>query len=205
MFTTYWPAMLLCAGLVLTWNIANYMLTSYLPTYLTETLPAHRTGVGKTASEILQIVVLVVLMLVITFIGRLSDRIGRKPIVLTGCIGLVVLSLPAILLIRAGGNTATFFGLLVLGLMLVLFSAVLPSTLPALFPTHVRAGGLSIAFTISVSLFGGTTATVMSALVAGTGDLNWPARYLMIAGAVGTVCVFFMRESARRPLPDSRD
>jgi MHS family proline/betaine transporter-like MFS transporter len=200
-FTRYWPPMLLCAGLVLTWNVANYMLTSYMPTYLTETLPGHDTGVSKSASEILQIVVLVMLMVVVTFVGRLSDRIGRKPIVMTGCAGLVVLSLPSILLIRAGGNTATFFGLLLMGLVLVLFSAVLPSTLPALFPTHVRAGSLSIAFNLSVSLFGGTTATVMSALVAGTGDLNWPAYYLMIAGVIGAVCIFFVRESARKPLP----
>ncbi|WP_326835499.1 MFS transporter [Amycolatopsis rhabdoformis] len=202
-FTKYWPAMVLCAGLVLTWNVANYMLTSYLPTYLTETLPAQHTGIGKTASEILQIVVLVLLMVVITFVGRLSDKVGRKPVLLAGCLGLVVLSLPAVLLVRAGGNTSTFFGLLVMGLVLVLFSAILPSTLPALFLTHVRAGGLSIAFNLSVSLFGGTTATVMSALVSGTGDLNWPAYYLMIAGVIGGVCVYFMRETARKPLPGS--
>lgn len=56
---------------------------------------------------------------------------------------------------------------------------------------------------IQVSLFGGTTATVMSALVSGTGDLNWPAYYLMIAGVIGGICVFFMRETARKPLPGS--
>jgi MHS family proline/betaine transporter-like MFS transporter len=202
-FTEYWPAMLLCAGLVLTWNVTNYMLTSYMPTYLTEALPAHGAGVGTTSSEILQIVVLVVLMVVITFVGRLSDKVGRRPVVMAGCAGLVVLSLPSVLLVRAGGDVATFFGLLLMGLVLVLFSAVLPSTLPALFPTHIRAGGLSIAFNISVSLFGGTTATVMSALVSGTGDLNWPAYYLIIAGVIGAVCTFFMRETARRSLAGS--
>ncbi|HWD07050.1 MAG TPA: MFS transporter [Amycolatopsis sp.] len=202
-FTKFWPAMVLCAGLVLTWNVANYMLTSYMPTYLTETLPAHHTGISKSASEILQIVVLVLLMVVITFIGRLSDKVGRRPVVMVGCIGLVVLSLPAVLLVRMGGNTTTFFGLLIMGLVLVLFSAILPSTLPALFPTHIRAGGLSIAFNISVSVFGGTTATVMSALVSATGDLNWPAWYLMIAGVIGAVCIYLVRESGGKPLPGS--
>ncbi|MGW4529136.1 MFS transporter [Amycolatopsis sp. NPDC004378] len=202
-FARYWPAMLVCGGLVLTWNVANYMLTSYMPTYLTETLPHEGGGISETASEILQIVVLVLLMVVITFIGRLSDKVGRRPVVLVGCVGLVTLSLPAILLVRAGGGVATFFGLLLMGLTLVLFSAVLPSALPALFPTRVRAGGLSIAFNISVSIFGGTTATVMSALVAGTGDLNWPAYYLMIAGVIGAVSIYFARESARRPLEGS--
>jgi MHS family proline/betaine transporter-like MFS transporter len=147
--------------------------------------------------------VLVVLMFVITFVGRLSDKVGRRPVVMAGCAGLVVLSLPSVLLVRAGGDVATFFGLLLMGLVLVLFSAVLPSTLPALFPTHIRAGGLSIAFNISVSLFGGTTATVMSALVSGTGDLNWPAYYLIIAGVIGAVCTYFMRETARRSLSGS--
>lgn len=202
-FMRYWPVMLLCGGLVLTWNVTNYMLTSYVPTYLTETLPGQGKGVSETASQVLQIAVLVLLMVVITFIGRLSDRVGRRPVVMVGCGALVVLSLPEVLLMRAGNDVATFAGLLLMGLTLVLFSAVLPSTLPALFPTAIRAGGLSIAFNISVSLFGGTTATVMSALVAATGDLNWPAYYLMIAGVIGAVCIYLVREPAGRPLPGS--
>ncbi|MFD4253915.1 MFS transporter [Amycolatopsis thermoflava] len=203
-FSRYWPAMLLCAGLVLAWNVTNYMLTSYLPTYLTDTLPGHgEDGVGETAAQVLQIVVLVLLMVVVTFLGRLSDRFGRRRIVMAGCLGLVVLSLPAVLLLRVGGNVATFAGLAVMGLTLVCFSSTLPSTLPAMFPTHIRAGALSIAFNISVSLFGGTTSTVMGALVAGTGDLNWPAYYLIAAGVVGAICIYLTRESAGRPLQGS--
>jgi MHS family proline/betaine transporter-like MFS transporter len=203
-FGKFWPQMLLCGGLVLTWNVTNYMLTSYMPTYLTETLPSYGSGMKDTVSEILQIVVLVILMIVITFVGRLSDKVGRRPVVMVGCIALVVLSLPSLLLIRAGNDIGTFFGLLLMGLTLVLFSAVLPSTLPALFPTVIRAGALSIAFNISVSLFGGTTATVMSALVSSTHDLNWPAYYLIIAGVIGAVCVYRMKESARKPMSGSQ-
>ncbi|NIH77947.1 MFS transporter [Amycolatopsis viridis] len=203
-FARYWPAMLLCAGLVLAWNVTNYMLTSYMPTYLTDTLPGHgHDGVGETAAQVLQIVVLVLLMFVVTVLGRLSDRFGRRPVVLAGCIGLVVLSLPSVLLLRAGGGVATFAGLAIMGLTLVCFSSTLPSTLPAMFPTRIRAGALSIAFNISVSLFGGTTSTVMGALVAATGDLNWPAYYLIAAGIIGAVCIFCTRESAGRPLAGS--
>ena len=122
---------------------------------------------------------------------------------LAGCIALVVFSLPSIALLRIGNDASTFGGLVIMGLTLVLFSSTLPATLPAMFPTDIRAGGLSIAFNISVSLFGGTTSTVMGALVAGTGDLNWPAYYLIIAGAIGAFCVYRMRESARRPLRGS--
>jgi MHS family proline/betaine transporter-like MFS transporter len=87
-----------------------------------------------------------------------------------------------------------------MGLTLVCFSSTCPATMPAMFPTEIRYGGLSIAFNIFVSAFGGTTATVMSALVLATGDLNWPGYYLIGAGVIGLVCVWRLRETARTPL-----
>jgi MHS family proline/betaine transporter-like MFS transporter len=88
--------------------------------------------------------------------------------------------------------------------MLVCFSSTAPSTLPAMFPTHIRYSGLSITFNLFVSAFGGTTAVVVSALVAATGDLDWPGYYLVAAGLVGLISALLLAESARRPLVGSR-
>jgi MHS family proline/betaine transporter-like MFS transporter len=194
--------MLVAMGLVLAWNVTNYMLTSYMPTYVTSTMPSMQGGqaVSSTTSQILQIIVMAVLLVLIPFLGRVSDRVGRKPLVWAGSIGLVVLSLPSVLLVRAGSEVAVFAGLLVMGLLLICFSATLPSTLPSLFPTEVRSGALSIAFNISVSAFGGTTSVVVGALVGATGDLNWPAYYLIAAGLIGAVSIYFTRESNARHL-----
>ena len=152
-----WPFLLVCMGLVLAWNVTNYMLTSYMPTYVTTTMPDCQGGssVSETTSQILQIVVMAIALVTIPLLGRLSDRIGRKPIVWVGSIGLIVLSLPAVLLIRAQTGVTIFLGLLIMGVLLICFSATMPSTLPSLFPTALRGGGLSIAFNVSVSLFGG--------------------------------------------------
>ncbi|WP_433507655.1 hypothetical protein ACQP04_15050 [Pseudonocardia halophobica] len=90
-----------------------------------------------------------------------------------------------------------------MGLMLVCFSSTAPSTLPALFPTEIRYGGLSITFNLFVSAFAGTAATVIGALVLTTGDLDWPGYYLMAAGAVGAISVWLLAESARKPLAGS--
>jgi MHS family proline/betaine transporter-like MFS transporter len=198
-FTTLirlWPFMLVCMGLVLVWNVTNYMLTSYMPTYVTDTVPAMqgRKTDNSTTSQIVQIVVMVVALVSIPLIGKLSDRIGRKPIAWFGSIGLVVLALPMILMIRAETPVSIFLGLMIMGLLLICFSATMPSTLPALFPTEVRGGGLSIAFNVSVSLFAGTTSLVVGALVGATRDLNWPAYYLIIAGVIGMVSVWFLQE-----------
>ena len=191
-----WPFLLVCMGLVLAWNVTNYMLTSYMPTYVTATMPDMQggSGVSETHSQLLQIAVMVVALVTIPLLGHFCDRIGRKPIVWVGAVGLVVLSLPAIWLIRADTEVGIFFGLLIMGLLLICFSATMPSTLPTLFPTKVRGGGLSIAFNVSVSLFAGTTSVVVGALVAATGDLNWPGYYLVIAGVIGVVSIWFTQE-----------
>lgn len=196
-----WPSMLVCVGLVLAWNVTNYMLTSYIPTYFTAVRDIQGSGgVSDLTSSILQIIVMAVCLATIPLLGRLSDRVGRKAVIATGSIALIVLSVPSILLIRGHSDITVMFGLLIMGLSLICFSSTMPSTLPSLFPTLVRAGALSIAFNISISLFGGTTSTVMSSLIGATGNLMWPAYYLMIAGAIGLVALFFTPESNGRPL-----
>jgi len=185
MFTEYWPALLVCVGLVLVFNVTDYMLLSYMPTYLSEQL-----HLDATHGLLLIIVVMVVMMLIITVGGRITDHVGRKPVMLAGCLGFLVLSWPLMLLVHDGGVVLTFLGLMGLGLLLLCFEVSMPSALPA----------LSIAFNISVSLFGGTTPLVMQSLISATGHDFWPAWYLMAAGAIGAVAVYFSRETANRPL-----
>jgi MHS family proline/betaine transporter-like MFS transporter len=55
-----------------------------------------------------------------------------------------------------------------------------------------------------VSLFGGTTPLVVTALIGATGNVMMPAYYMMAAAVVGGAAVWFMRESAGRPLPGSK-
>ncbi|WP_199896663.1 MFS transporter [Streptomyces niger] len=198
-FVRYWRPMLICMGLVLVFNVTNYMLTTYMLEYIGKFAPA----VSATWAQILEIAVLALGMVLITFVGRLSDRIGRKPVLYFGCAMLVVLGVPSVLLIQQNTLTTVFLGLALMSLMLLCFNSTLPATLPALFPTEIRYGGLSIAFNISVSLFGGTTAVINALLVQGTGDINVPGYYLMAAGAIGAAACWFTKESAGRPLPGS--
>lgn len=192
---TLWPFLLVCMGLVVVWNVTNYMLTSYMPTYVTETVPAATGGgVSVTTSQWLQIAVMVVALLSIPLVGRLSDRVGRKPLAWVGVAALIVLAFPMVLLIRTHAAGTVFLGLLIMGLALICFSATMPSTLPALFPTWVRSSGLSVSFNVAVSLFAGTTSVVVGALVSATHDLNWPAYYLIAAGLVGAASLVFLRE-----------
>jgi MFS transporter, MHS family, proline/betaine transporter len=135
--------------------------------------------------------------------GWLSDALGRKPVMLAGCVGLLVLSIPSLLLIQTGEVLPVFGGLLMLGVLLSCFTGVMPSALPALFPTSIRYGALAIGFNLSVSLFGGTTPLLAAWLTESTHNLMMPAYYLMGAAIVGIVSIAALRETARCPLPGS--
>lgn len=190
-----WKPLLLCVGLVLIFNVTDYMALSYLPSYLSATL-----HFNETHGLFLVLLVMVLMMPMTLAAGHLSDTIGRKPVMLFGCVGLFVLSIPALLLIRMGTVLPVFGGLMILGVLLSCFTGVMPSALPALFPTKIRYGALAIGFNISVSLFGGTTPLVTAWLVDSTGNLMMPAYYLMGASLIGIVSVFALRETARKPL-----
>ncbi|MET9865075.1 glycine betaine/L-proline transporter ProP [Streptomyces sp. NPDC006386] len=198
MITGQWRALLLCVGLVLVFNVTDYMLLSYMPSYLTGQL-----HYDETHGLLVVLGVMALMMIVQPFAGALTDRVGRRPVIAAGCAGFLLLSVPALLLIREGSLLAVALGMGALGLLLVCFTASMPSALPALFPTKVRYGSLSIGFNVSVSLFGGTTPLVVTALIGATGNMMMPAYYMMAAAVIGGFAVWRMTESAGRPLPGS--
>ncbi|MFG2805840.1 glycine betaine/L-proline transporter ProP [Streptomyces massasporeus] len=198
MVTGQWRALLLCVGLVLVFNVTDYMLLSYMPSYLTGQL-----HYDETHGLLVVLGVMAVMMIAQPFAGALTDRVGRRPVIATGCAGFLLLSAPALLLIREGSLLAVALGMGALGMLLVCFTASMPSALPALFPTKVRYGSLSIGFNVSVSLFGGTTPLVVTALIGATGNMMMPAYYMMAAAVIGGFAAWRMTESAGRPLPGS--
>lgn len=193
-----WRPMLICAALVLTSQVADFMVTGYLPTYLKTVV-----HVGETAALVMIVTTLAVLMATIVFVAKLSDRIGVKPIMRTGCVLLIAASVPAFLFMRSGAYLVIFLGVLLVGLMELCFDSTTPSALPALFPTRVRYGALAISYNISISTVGGLTPVIAQALVTSTGDDMVPAYMLMAAGLVGVVTLLFTPEVAGKPLPGS--
>jgi len=193
-----WRPMVICAAIVVASQIPDFMLTGYLPTYLKTVVQ-----VGNTASLVIIVATLAILMAAVVFVAMLSDRIGVKPIMWTGCGLLVLASVPAFLLMRFGGILLIFFGVLLVGLMELCFDSTTPSALPALFPTRVRNGALAISYNIALSTVGGTTPVIAQALITGTGSAMVPAYMLIFAGLVGTVALRFMPEVAGKPLPGS--
>jgi MHS family proline/betaine transporter-like MFS transporter len=179
------------AGLVVALNVTNYTLLAYMPTYLEQ-----KIDMSSTASLTLLIIGQLVMMLVIPFSGRLSDRLGRKPMWWTSLGGLFVMAIPMYLLM-AQGFAPALVGFAVLGLLYVLQLSTVSATFPAMFPTHVRYAGFAIAYNVATALFGGTAPYLNEWLIGVTGSALVPAFSLMTSCVVGAIALRFVPETAR--------
>ena len=193
--TQHWRMILNLIGIVLLLNVADYTLLTTMPTYFTQQL-----HIGDTTTSLIIIATELVQVAVILPLGALSDRIGRKPLLLTAAIGYVLLSYPCFRLMQGGGLAGLVGGFLVMALLLACILAVIGSTFPAMFPTRVRYGSFAIGYNVSTSLFGGTAGLVIESLIAATGNANIPAFYLMGAGVIGLVPILIIPETARVPI-----
>jgi MFS family permease len=123
--------------------------------------------------------------------GRLSDRFGRKPVMILPRIALAIVVLPAFLLLLAVTTT----GVLVLvtaslTLLSVLSSAAAMTALTEVFPNEVRSSGLAISYALSVTLFGGTTQFIIAWLIGMTGSRVSPAYYVIFTSAISLWAMF---------------
>lgn len=187
---TYRRELLTLGGLVVALNVANYTLLTYQPTYLQNTI-----GLGESTTTAMMLIGQLVMMLCVPFFGRLSDRVGRRPMWLFSLVGLMVLAVPMYWLMGRGTLWAVV-GFVVLGLLYVPQLSTISATFPAVFPTHVRYAGFALGYNISTAAFGGTAPLVNEAVIEQTGWSLFPACYMVGAAAIGLVAWLYLRETA---------
>ena len=198
MVRTYWRELATAIVLVAGANTVGYALTSYMPTYLTTTL-----GYDEVHGPLLTLPVLVLVAFLVPVIGYWSDHVGRKPVLFSAAVSAVVLVVPAFMLMEHGQMWSTLLGLLLLAYPVAAYVGNLAASLPAIFPTSSRYGGMGISYNFAVAVFGGTAAFIMEALVTATGSALAPAFWIMATSLAAFAALFALPETARRPLPGS--
>ena len=184
----------------LTWPLTGltYLLI-FMPTYLSEQL-----GLSISLGFTAVILGTVAYCVVVTLAAVLSDRIGRrKPFLIAGPVLAAITSVPVFMLIGTGSFPAIVLALVIVSLALGIVSGVYAAAMCEVFPTSVRYSSLSLGYSVAVSIFGGTTPFIFTALLAATGNPLSPAFYLVAAAVVGTVAALTFPETAREPLRET--
>ncbi|SEN54123.1 MFS transporter, MHS family, proline/betaine transporter [Terribacillus saccharophilus] len=181
---------IVCFVAVAFFNVTNYMLLSYMPSYLDEII-----GLSSTVGTILITLVMIIMVPLTLMFGRLSDKIGNKTVFLIGLGGLTLLSAFAFYLVNLNGLVFVSIGILILGVLLATYEGSIPGSLPTMFYTDIRYRTLSVTFNVSVSIFGGTTPLVSTWLVHQTGNNLAPAWYLTAVSIIGFLVILFLFKS----------
>ncbi|QYB06506.1 MFS transporter [Rhodococcus sp. USK10] len=139
-----------------------------------------------------------VLIASLPFWGAVSDRIGRKPVLYIGNLGIAALLFPLNAMIGHSALTLFFamaIALFVMGALL----AVMPAMMAELFPTGLRAAGVGVPYSIGVAAFGGTAAYVQT-FFADRGSPELFEWYALALIAVSTVALVTIPETRGRDL-----
>jgi len=171
-------------------SVSTYLL-SYLTTYAIQTLqmPATLAFGAPIALGICGI-------LFDPVGGWLSDRIGRKPVMIVPWALLLLTVVPAFYALEHYRTAGALW--LLAGALQILTTAAVTSAIVLLtesLPKSVRCGGVAIVYALAVSIFGGSSQFIVTWLMEVTGNALAPAWYLLATGLVGLVAMILVHES----------
>ncbi|MFE3167649.1 MFS transporter [Streptomyces sp. NPDC059224] len=179
-------AVALAVGRVMGWSAAGYTFLVVLPSYLQTALHT-----GFRAALLATVLANLGFAASILPAGLVSDRVGRRPVMLAGAGLVVVLALPLLGLLQDGGVSAGVKGAALFGAGAVvgLMAGPGPALLAEMFPARARCTGLGLAYALSNAVFSGCAGLVITEAVRRTGDLDVPGYYAAAACAVSVLAL----------------
>lgn len=183
---------LVCMGMVVSGTISFYVILIYIPTFARTQLhlPLDQAFLAQSIGLACEVVL-------IPICGVLSDRIGRKPVMITALGLSLIVTYP---LFAWVSSNPSFSNLLAMQVILCglfgIFNGPVSTALGEQFPTRVRSTALAIGYNIAVMLFGGFAQFFVTWLIHASGTPIAPAFYLIFGAAVGLLATVFLAERA---------
>ncbi len=187
-FRTQKLAMLQVIGFNLSTAVGFYLCFVYTTTWLHQV-----AAVPVPIALLLDSIGLGIMMVMTPFLGALSDRFGRKLVLFTGGIGLILLSVPLLGWMGHGTVFSIITGQFGFAIFVGCFAGAGPAFMVEAFPKHVRCSGLSVGYNLAMSIFGGTLPMLAVYLISETGNVLAPAWYLAAVSVIAVWMTVVMR------------
>jgi MFS family permease len=192
-FAKYRRELLIAFAVVVVGTVSNYIMVLYVPVYAVRELKLSLADAQLSAA-----ISAGLLLLLCPFAGHLSDRIGRRAVMLPGIAAYCVVAYVMTARLLAAPSTAHLVEAQALACVCMAFLwGPTPALMNEIFPVHVRSTGVSIMYNLAVMLFGGLAPMVVTWLIAVTGDKMSPIYYVLFSGAIGVLGLRLHRE--RKP------
>jgi MHS family proline/betaine transporter-like MFS transporter len=194
LFKSHAKMILYVITIELSLSIGFYMIVTFINNYLTSLL-----NFSMVTSLLMTTVGMLGMGIAILISGWLSDKIGRKPVLISSALAFTFFAYPLFIALE-GGFTSALMAQISLSFIMGSFFAPIPATLVELFPLTVRSSGISISHSLSMAIFGGSAPLIATALISYTNNNAAPALYLGGASLIGAIALFFMKERSREEL-----
>ena len=196
-FRHHWKELLIAIAMYLTVTIPFYSLTAFFSTYLQQ-----HTGMKLHDALLINGIAIAIFMLAIPLTGWLSDKYGRKPVLVTTAILIALMTYPTFCLMLKGGFVYPLIGQVFFAIVLGAYMGPIPATLVELFPTNIRFTGLALSYNFSAALFGGSAPFVYLKLIAVTGSIMSPVFYIIAFVFVTLIAFISYRDLYKQALAE---
>lgn len=188
-FASHKARLVAAMGVVVLGTVATYLVL-FMPTYGVKQL-----GLAPSAAFAAILVVGVIQMAFAPLVGHWSDTYGRVRVMIAPAVGILVLIYPAFAYLVAHPGFGTLIALQVLlAFLMTGYFAALPGLLSEVFPVQTRTTGMSLAYNVAVTIFGGFGPFIIAWLIKATGMKTAPSFYLMFAAVLSLVALVVLRK-----------
>lgn len=190
----HWQIVLVGMMLITMTTVSFYLITAYTPTF-----GGHELHLSPLQAMLVTLCVAVSNFIWLPIGGTLSDRIGRRPILLAITILALVSAYPLMLwLIHNISFTHLLLAELWLSFIFGLYNGAAVPFLAEIMPEAVRTSGFSLAYSLATAVFGGFTPAICTQLIHSTGDRAMPGLWLSFAAALGLIATLLATGFHRR-------
>lgn len=190
----HWRLVVLGIFLTSLMAVANYFLIGYFPAFL------QTQGFSAEFATTINAFVMFIFVGLIILSGILSDKIGRKPLLMFGAFSFIVFSYPIFWLLSQHSSLFVFIAEFIFVIILAPVAGIIPTVLAEFFPTKIRNTGVAMSYNICLAIFGGTAPMIAFTLVKVTSSTLFPAWYLIGCAALTLLAIFIAEESYKKEL-----
>ena len=197
LITKHFRPLIISFGACVLNAVGFYAVLTYLPNYLIDTVQ-YNTG----DASLITTICLIVYIGFIFLSGHISDKYGRKKMLIIACVGFIIFTVPAFYLLNTQNFVIILCAELLMCFLLTINDGTLASYLTETFPTNVRYSGFAVSFNFANAFFGGSASFISIALIQATGNAVAPGWYMVAISLIALVAMILSHDHTDIPLDE---
>jgi MFS transporter, MHS family, proline/betaine transporter len=180
-------------GFTIVWTVCFYVLLTYMPSWT-----AKYMNLSPALALWSNTIGLIALIVGIPIMGHLSDRYGRRPLLLICCAAFIILPWPLFVYLSSGNVPFVVLVLIqiAIALLISLYSGAGPAAIAEIFPTRSRSTWMTTGYALAVAVFGGSAPYLSVWMIQQFGTPIAPVWYLIVAAIISFAVIWSLKETA---------